>query len=87
MLPDDTAARRDKMAAQNVRQSNVTDHFKPATEEDKPKPYSDELFKEAAIQWLVETNQVGSFSSPSSHTSNTISASPFRLSTIHRSNG
>jgi hypothetical protein len=26
--------------------------------EEKPTPYSDENFKEAAIKWLIETSQV-----------------------------
>lgn len=58
MLPEDTKERRQALAEQTLRQSAVDDHFKPATPEDKPTPYSDELFKEAAIQWLIETNQV-----------------------------
>jgi hypothetical protein len=36
----------------------VDEHFQPTTAEDKPIPYSDEIFKEAAIEWLIETNQV-----------------------------
>ena len=45
------------MQAADVRRTFL-DFFKPATPEDKPTPYSDELFKEAAIEWLIETNQV-----------------------------
>lgn len=58
MLPDDTKARREKMTEENVRQSHVNEHFKVATPEDKPQPYSDEIFNEAAREWLIETNQV-----------------------------
>jgi hypothetical protein len=58
MLPEDTKERRQALTDQTLRQSAVEDHFKPATPEDKPIPYSDELFKEAAIEWLIETNQV-----------------------------
>src|SRR6266568_9376503 len=58
MLPDDTKARRTQVLEENLRQTNVDDHFKPAPKEAKPDPYSDELFKEAAIEWLIETNQV-----------------------------
>jgi hypothetical protein len=58
MLPEDTKERRQALADQTLRQSAVNDHFKPATPEDKPTRYSDELFKEAAIEWLIETNQV-----------------------------
>ncbi|KAF8186318.1 hypothetical protein BJ912DRAFT_469614 [Pholiota molesta] len=56
MLPDDTKARR-AAALDALLQTQVDGHFKVATPEDKPEPYSDELFKEAAIQWLIETDQ------------------------------
>lgn len=58
MLPNDASARR-KSLADELLQTSVDDHFKPATTEEKPTPYSDEIFKEAAIEWLIETNQVG----------------------------
>jgi len=58
MLPDDTKVRREKMTEENVRQSHVDEHFKVATPEDKPQPYSDGIFNEAAREWLIETNQV-----------------------------
>ena len=51
MLPEDMKTRRAQTLEENLRQMNVNDHFKPA-------PYSDELFKQAAIEWLIETNQV-----------------------------
>lgn len=59
MLPEDSKARKEA-SLEKLRQSQVEDHFNtvnPATRE-KPEPYSDELFKEAAIQWLIETDQV-----------------------------
>ena len=58
MLPDDTKARREKMTEENVRQSHIDEHFKVATPEDKPQPYSDDIFNQAAREWLIETNQV-----------------------------
>jgi len=58
MLLDDTKARCAQVLEENLRQMNVDDHFKPAPKEEKPDPYSDELFKEAAIEWLIEMNQV-----------------------------
>jgi len=58
MLPEDTKARRAKVLEENLHQTNVDDHFKAAPKEEKQAPYSDELFKEAAIEWLIETNQV-----------------------------
>jgi len=56
MLPEDTKGRRD--ALQSLQQSAVDEHFKQVAPEDKPITYSDEVFKEAAIEWLIETNQV-----------------------------
>ena len=58
MLPEDSKARHAQILEENLRQTNVNDHFKPAPKEEKPEPFSDELFKQAAIEWLVETNQV-----------------------------
>jgi len=58
MLPEDSKARRAQVLEENLQQTNVNDHFKPAPKEEKPEPFSDELFKNAAIDWLIETNQV-----------------------------
>ena len=57
MLPEDSKARRDA-AAEKLKQLQVDDHFMVIPEEEKPMPYTDEVFKEAAIQWLIETDQV-----------------------------
>lgn len=57
MLPEDTKARKAQIK-EKLEQTHVNDHFAKAPPENKPEPYSDELFKEAAIQWLVETDQV-----------------------------
>jgi hypothetical protein len=38
--------------------SEVDDHFMVIPEEEKPTPYSDEVFKEVPIHWLIETDQV-----------------------------
>jgi hypothetical protein len=56
MLPEDARERRE--ATQALHQSAVDEHFKPLASEDKPIVYSDDIFKEAAIEWLIETNQV-----------------------------
>ena len=56
MLPEDTKERRE--ALQSLQQSAVDEHFKSVAPEDKPITYSDEIFKEAAIEWLIEMNQV-----------------------------
>lgn len=60
MLPEDTKARRAATLEAILHQTQVDGHFKVATPEDKPEPYSDQLFKDAAIQWLIETDQVSS---------------------------
>jgi hypothetical protein len=60
MLPDDAKHRKNlaKATAANLRQPGINEHFKQEAPEDKPTPYSDALFQEAAIKWLIETNQV-----------------------------
>ena len=57
MLPEDSKAHRDAMA-EKLKQSQGDNHFTVILEEEKPMPYSDEFFKEAAIQWLIETDKV-----------------------------
>ena len=57
MIPEDMKARRSE-AAVKMEQTQVDDHFHPVGPEDKPMPYSDVAFKDAAIQWLIETDQV-----------------------------
>lgn len=58
MLPDDAKARRQKDLERALEQTQVNDHFHLVKPEDKPEPYSDNGFREAAIQWLIETDQV-----------------------------
>jgi hypothetical protein len=60
MLPEDTKARKADIVAK-LQQSQVNDHFPnavPIPREERPKPYTDESFEEAAIQWLIKTDQV-----------------------------
>ena len=63
MLPEDSQARRAAKQEMALQQSAMDSHFSKAPkniplEKPKPKAYSDALFREAAIQWLVETDQV-----------------------------
>jgi len=60
MLPEDSTARKIAQveAAALTQQTHINDHFKVLKLENKPTPNSDALFREAAIQWLVETDQV-----------------------------
>jgi len=53
------------VAEGNVPQS-LHEHLNAASTEEKLEPYSDEMFKRVAIQWLIETNQVYSFTSNNS---------------------
>ncbi|PPQ87326.1 hypothetical protein CVT26_004408, partial [Gymnopilus dilepis] len=55
-LPCDTKKKCEETAEQLV-QTSVNDHFQTVSSEDKPTPYTDETFKQAAIEWLIETNQ------------------------------
>jgi len=57
MLPEDSRARCTALL-ESLCQTNVTEHFAEAKPEDKPSPYSDELFQQAAVQYLIETDQV-----------------------------
>jgi hypothetical protein len=60
MLPEDTKARKADIAAK-LQQSQVNNHFPiavPVPREERPKPYTDKNFEEAAIEWLVITDQV-----------------------------
>ncbi|PPR07906.1 hypothetical protein CVT24_002801 [Panaeolus cyanescens] len=60
MLPKDRQRKRAELAdaALKMQQTNVTSHFDVApAKEPQPEAYSDELFKEVAIEWLIETNQ------------------------------
>lgn len=57
MLPNDAKAR--KVAhLEKLQQMAVHDHYEPTPLEEQPQPYSDELFKKVAIEWLIETDQV-----------------------------
>lgn len=57
MLPEDTKRRKEAALDKTLKaqQTNIGDHFSPA---DEVIPYSDRAFEAAAIEWLVQTNQV-----------------------------
>ncbi|KAI0282709.1 hypothetical protein BC826DRAFT_921438, partial [Russula brevipes] len=57
MLPKDAKARRQDAITNVKEQSQVDDHFVHVKPEDRPAPFSDALFEDAAIQWLIETDQ------------------------------
>lgn len=58
MLPKDVKARKDAQQETNqLHQASLDPHLR-----DIPRviPYSDKRFHEAAIEWLIATDQVGS---------------------------
>jgi hypothetical protein len=57
MLPEDSA--NSKVAAlEAAQQGRVDEHFEIIKPSDKPIPYSDSIFRDVAIQWLIQTDQV-----------------------------
>ncbi|KIJ35873.1 hypothetical protein M422DRAFT_84981, partial [Sphaerobolus stellatus SS14] len=55
-LPNFLAQQR-KEVAEKLQQSRLTEHFEKAEPQEHAIPYSDERFKEAAIEWLIATDQ------------------------------
>ena len=60
MNPETPKAHCQKMVSseEDVTQFHVDEAVNP---EETLQPYSDEIFKRAMVQWLLETNQVHSF--------------------------
>ena len=56
MIPKDVKARCEAAITNAQQQTQAEDHFYCINPEDKPTPYTDEILKEGAIQWLVETD-------------------------------
>jgi hypothetical protein len=56
MLPKDT--KRRKLEAKADGQTQLDSHLRERETKEHIVPYSDALFQEAAIEWLVETDQV-----------------------------
>ena len=52
MLPEDA-----KMC-KSAKQPSVVEHFGPEDQDVRPIPYSDKAFETAALEWVIETNQV-----------------------------
>lgn len=57
ILPKDAKERSDHKRGVD-HQLLVTDHFGPEDPASKPIPFSDKALESAALEWLVETNQV-----------------------------
>ncbi len=59
MLPNDTKQRKlDNNNGLKSQQSVLSDHFKPEDHNARPTPYSRKALETAALEWLIETNQV-----------------------------
>ena len=60
MLPEDSAARNaaENDAAAKLQQGRVDQHFQAAKPSDRVIPYSETSFWGAAVQWLIQTDQV-----------------------------
>ncbi|KAF9016873.1 hypothetical protein BDP27DRAFT_1169342, partial [Rhodocollybia butyracea] len=57
MIPKDVAERKKATAAAAASQSTINDHAVPLEPKAKVIPYSHELFQQAALEWLIETDQ------------------------------
>jgi hypothetical protein len=56
MLPKDAEKRRKDIQAKN--QPRLDPHLREKPQKERTIPYTDELFCDAAIEWLVSTDQV-----------------------------
>ena len=52
MLPEDTKMRK------SAKQPSIVEHFDLEDRDARPILYSDKAFETAALEWLIETNQV-----------------------------
>jgi hypothetical protein len=66
MLPQDAKQRKRKLVEKDC-QSSLKEHFGPEDPNTRPIPFSKKALETAALEWLIETNQVCTFLSPISH--------------------
>ncbi|KAG2746661.1 hypothetical protein P692DRAFT_20738482, partial [Suillus brevipes Sb2] len=57
MLPPDVKEQKNAAAVANARQDSLDPHLHEVQPREHVLPYSDKLFREAAIEWLASTNQ------------------------------
>ncbi|KAE9387809.1 hypothetical protein BT96DRAFT_736276, partial [Gymnopus androsaceus JB14] len=57
MIPKDVKIRKNAAEAAAASQTVIDDHAVPLPHKERVLPYSDELFQQAAIEWLIETDQ------------------------------
>jgi hypothetical protein len=62
MLPVDAKKRRlaedQATQAASAHQTQLDNHLRPIEAQKREVPYTDEVFRQAAIRWLIETDQV-----------------------------
>jgi hypothetical protein len=56
MLPKDAEQRRKQATAE--KQRRIDPHLVTKPQKERVVPYSDDVFRSAAIEWLVSTDQV-----------------------------
>jgi hypothetical protein len=63
MLPQDVKDRKTTaaLAKENAEQATIDGHLRPIIRKEVIIPYTDSLFREAAIEWLISTNQASVF--------------------------
>ncbi|KAE9402350.1 hypothetical protein BT96DRAFT_816734, partial [Gymnopus androsaceus JB14] len=57
MIPKDIKIRKNAVEAAAASQTVIDDHAVPLPRKEWVLPYLDELFQQAAIEWLIETDQ------------------------------
>lgn len=63
MLPKDAQKRRREVQAASEAQSRLDSHLREKPQKERVIPYTDDIFREAAIEWLVSTDQVRQYDS------------------------
>jgi len=58
MLPKDAKKRRNDATARSEAQMRLDPHLREKPQKEKVIAYNDEMFRDAAIEWLVSTDQV-----------------------------
>lgn len=58
MLPQDIKERKTAAAVASAQQANLDGHLRKIEPHEAIIPYSDSLFRDAAVEWLISTGQV-----------------------------
>lgn len=83
MLPDDTSARKKTSALS--RQGTLDAHLRELPPTEQVARYTDDIFREASIEWLVSTDQVFCVYILSAFASADVTTSPFKRSSTSTS--